>query len=92
MSIKLETVKKKLFEDSKFIKAYEKMKPEFELAAALIEARIKAEMSQEQVAKRMGTTQSAVARLESGEHLPSFKSIQKYAHAVNQIIPIAIRP
>ncbi len=37
MTIKFDPIKKKLFEDPQFVKAYEKMKPEFELAAALIE-------------------------------------------------------
>ena len=92
MTIKFENLEKKLFKNPNFVKEYEKLRPQFELAAALIEARMKAKLSQKEVAKRMGTTQSAVARMEGVSHFPTFKSLQKYAHATNQIISIEIHP
>jgi len=60
------------------------------LAAQLIEARKRAHLTQEDVAKRMGTTQSVVARLESGHPLPSLRSLKRYAQAVNGKVEIRV--
>jgi DNA-binding XRE family transcriptional regulator len=75
------TLKKKWLKDPKISKAFEDMEPEFEVAHALIAARVEAGLTQEEVAKRMGTTQSVVARLEGGRTLPSLKSLYRYAKA-----------
>lgn len=74
-------LKKKWLKDLKVSDAFEEMKPEFEVAHALIAARVEAGLTQEEVAKRMGTTQSVVARLEGGRTLPSIKSLYRYAEA-----------
>ena len=55
---------------------------EFETARELVAARAQAGLSQAQVAERMGTTQSTVARLESGKRPPSLRTVQRYAQAV----------
>lgn len=52
--------------DPDYRAAYSKLGPEFELAGALIEARTHAGLTQAQLARRMETTQSVIARLESG--------------------------
>jgi len=57
------------------------MAPEFELAAELIAARARAGLSQAALAKRMRTSQSAVARIESGRHWPSRRTLERYARA-----------
>ncbi len=61
--------------------AYEALTPEFEVARALIAARVEAGLTQAQVAERMGTTQSVIARLEGGRSLPSLKTLYRYADA-----------
>lgn len=61
--------------------AYEQLGPEFELARALIEARTRAGITQAEMASRMKTTQSAVARLESGRIPPSIRTLEKVARA-----------
>ena len=63
-------------------KAYDAMGDEFGMARELIAARARAGLSQADVAQRMGTTQSAVARLESGQRPPSLRSVQRYAQAI----------
>jgi predicted transcriptional regulator len=78
---KLRELRNKWMRDPGFRKEYEALEPEFALARTLIEARTNAGLTQEQVAERMGTTQSVVARLESGSSLPSMKSIRRYAEA-----------
>lgn len=66
------------------------LEDEFALASQLIEARKKAHLTQDEVARRMGTTQSVVARLESGHPLPSLRSLKRYAEAVNRKVEIRV--
>ena len=74
-----------------FKREYDALESEFALARELIGARAKAKLSQAQVARRMGTSQSAVARMESGRTLPSTTSLVKYAKAVGRELKIALR-
>ena len=60
---------------------YGTLAPEFEIAAELLRARLRAGLSQAQLADRMGTSQSTIARLESGQTLPSTKTLLRYAEA-----------
>ena len=84
--------KEKFLADPAVRKEYEAQKTEFEVAHALIKARIAAKMTQVEVAKRMHTSQSQIARLESGEHFPSIQTIHKYAKAINHPIRLDITP
>jgi len=61
---------------------YEAQAAEFEIASELIAARARAGLTQVEVAQRMGTTQSTVARLEGGKDMPSLRSVQRYAEAI----------
>jgi len=79
---KLAALKKQWMQDSDVREAYESHAYEFEIARSLIEARAAAGLTQAEVAKRMGTTQSVVARIEGGSQLPSMKSVIRYATAV----------
>lgn len=75
-------LKRKWRTDTRFRQAYDALKPEFAVARQLITARNRAGLSQAEVARKMGTTQSTVARLESGERLPAMSSLQRYADAL----------
>ena len=55
--------------------------PEYEVACALIKARTRAGLTQAELATRMKTTQSAIARLESGRTPPSTRTLEKVARA-----------
>src|SRR3990172_12052118 len=63
---------------------YERLKPEFAFLDEVLAARKAAGLTQADIAHRIGTTQSAIARLESGsgKHLPSLGTLHKYARAV----------
>ena len=67
--------------DPRYVAAYDALEPEFSLASALIKARADANMTQEQVAQAMGTTQAVIARLESGKVLPSTRTLERFAKA-----------
>lgn len=62
--------------------AYDALAPEFEAARELVAARARAGLTQQQVAERMGTTQSTIARMESGKRPPSLRTVQRYAQAL----------
>jgi transcriptional regulator with XRE-family HTH domain len=73
---------------------YDALAPEFDVARELIAARTRAALSQAELARRMGTTQSAVARLESGRRLPSLTTLARYAEATGaraqvRLVPVA---
>lgn len=90
MGKRLEDKHKELLNDPEYKKAYTELEEEFLVAKALIEARKSANLTQTQVAERMGTTQSVVARMESGNPLPSLKSVVRYAAAVNSKIELKL--
>jgi ribosome-binding protein aMBF1 (putative translation factor) len=69
--------------------AYAALDQEFELAEALIKARSEAALTQEQLAKIMGTTQAVIARLESGRSLPSTRTLPRIAAAPGTRLRIA---
>ncbi len=72
--------------------AYDAQAPDFELARELIAARTKAGLTQGDVAARMGTTQSVVARIESGRGKPSMRTVQRFASAVSAGAVFRIKP
>jgi ribosome-binding protein aMBF1 (putative translation factor) len=78
---RLQTIKKKMLADREVRAAYDALADEFDLARELIAARVRAGLTQAEVAARMGTTQSVVARLESGAQVPSVNTLLKFAKA-----------
>lgn len=73
--------------------AYEEFEKEYVLVRELLAARVRSGLTQEEVAERMGTTKSAVSRLEAaGKHAPSVTTLKKYAHAVGCRLEIKLIP
>ena len=72
--------------------AYDRLGPEFELSRCLIEARTGAKLTQAELAERMKTTQSAVARLESGRTRPSTRTLERIAQATGTRLRISFDP
>ena len=89
--ITFEEHKKKLLSDPEVKKYYDELAPEYELIRAVIDKRLKKKMSQSQLAQKIGTRQSAISRLESGESNPSFKFLQKVAQALGSRLSISFR-
>ena len=79
-----------LMNDPVYSHEYAQQEQEFSFARVLIQARIKSGLTQKEVAERMGTTQSVIARMESGKPLPSLRSIQRYAQATGTKIRISL--
>jgi predicted transcriptional regulator len=72
---------------------YDRLADEFAVLDEFLKARAAAGVTQEELAKRMGTTQSAIARLESGKgkHSPTLATLQKYARALGKELSISFR-
>ena len=68
--------------------AHAALAPEFALARAVIQARVTAGLTQEQLAQRMDTTQSVIARLESGRTRPSTHTLERLATATGTRLKI----
>ena len=76
-----------------FSKAYDSLQLEYQVAGQLLKARTRAGLTQDAVAERMGTTKSAISRLEgSGKHAPSLTTLQKYARAVGCELQVKLVP
>lgn len=76
-------------QDPAFVAAYDDLADEFALADAMIRARVAADMTQEQVARAMGTTQAVIARLEGGRTMPSTRTLQRFAAATGTKLRIS---
>jgi len=74
---------KKWLKNPKYKAVYEELKPEFELAAAIIDTRGQAGLTQAELATRMNAPQSLVARLESGAQNTTLKTLERFAKATN---------
>lgn len=78
--------------DPAYREAYEALGPGFTLVTALIEARSRAKLTQAELASRMGTTESAISRLESGRTKPSTRTLERYAMATGHRLDIRLKP
>ncbi|MDD5559594.1 helix-turn-helix transcriptional regulator [Candidatus Methylomirabilis sp.] len=76
-----------------FIEAYDALALEYQVANQMLKARSRAGLTQDAVAERMGTTKSAVSRLESaGKHAPSLATLKRYAKAVGCELQVRLVP
>ena len=89
---KIDELHRKWEKNPKYKRAYEDMEEEFTLARTLIKARVDAGLTQAQVARRMKTSQAAIARMEGGKVKPSTSSLERYAKALNKRLRISFEP
>lgn len=78
--------------DVDYRKAYAALEDEFTLAATMIKLRAKAGLTQEQLARKMHTTQAVIARLESGRVKPSTRTLERLASATGTKLRISFEP
>ena len=76
-----------------FSEAYNTLELEYQVAGQMLKARSRAGLTQDAVAERMGTTKSAISRLESaGKHAPSLATLKRYALAVGCELQVKLVP
>ena len=83
--------KQKLLKDPEFKKLYEESQPEFEIAKAIIRARIKNKITQKELAEKMKTTQSVISRVEQGKTSPSISLLKRLAAALNTTLQVQFK-
>ena len=84
--------KKRLMKDPEFRQEYDALEPEYKLASSVIQLRLSKGWSQEELARRLQTKQSAIARLESGTALPSLSTVKRVAEALDADLEVLLRP
>jgi transcriptional regulator with XRE-family HTH domain len=77
--IKFSTLHKRWMKDPRYRREYEALEEEFALMAEVAQARARSGLSQAELARRMNTTQSTIAQLESGRALPSTRTLARFA-------------
>ncbi len=85
-------VKKRFLADSGFRKEYEALGPEFELIESIIKRRAELEMTQKELADKLGTGQAVISRLESGNANPTLASLAEIAKALDADLRIELKP
>lgn len=76
--------------EAAFVAEYERIGPDMDLAFALGDARREAGLTQAEVARRMGTSQAAVARIEGGKVKPTWETVERYARALGHRAVVAL--
>ena len=89
---KLKDLKAMLLKDPEVRREYDALEEEFALILEVAKARQRAGLSQAELAKRMKTTQSTIARLESGRGLPSTRTLGRFAKATGHRLKISFEP
>jgi len=90
MTIPFEVFKARMLANPEVKREYDALEAEFAISAELIRARLRAGLSQVELAERMGTSQSAIARLESGRTLPSAKTLIRFAEATGSKVELRL--
>ena len=85
-------VAKRSAADSSFKAVYDALEEEFALAHLVIEARTRAQLTQAELADKLGTSASAIARLESGTAAPSLATLRRIAKATGTTLAISFEP
>lgn len=83
---------KKWMDEPEYRRAYDALDEEFALARAVIDARNRAGLTQIELAKKMGTTQPVIARLEGGRVRPSMRTLERFAKATGSRLLIRFEP
>ena len=89
---KMRDLHKRFMKNPEYRKEYEALEEEFALMIEVAKARSRAGLSQAELARRMKTTQSTIARLESGRGLPSTRTLGRFAKATGHRLRISFEP
>lgn len=91
MTDDFDRLEKELLADSQFKAEYDALEPEYEMIRQIIKARLENNMTQKQLAEKIGTKQSSIARLESGNYNPSYQFLQKIANALGKRLSFSLQ-
>ena len=86
--VSFDSIKNDLMLDEEFKEEYEKLQPRYAIISQIIEARKEQNLTQADLAKRVGTQKSNISRLESGNYNPSLDFLIKVAHCLGKDLQI----
>jgi predicted transcriptional regulator len=87
-----EDFKKQAFEESPELKReYDELEPEYQVMKAALEARLKNNLTQKQLALKMGTSQANISKLENGELNPSVAFLKRLAKSCDMRLTIDLK-
>lgn len=86
----LKDLKDRFMQDPEFREEYASFDEEYALVETLVRTRTAANLTQAELARRIGTTQSAVARLEGGRVSPSFSTLRRYDEATGTRLTVEL--
>lgn len=89
--IDFKSIKAELMQDDQFREEYEKLHPRYEIISRIIEVRKEQNMTQEQLAHKIGTQKSNISRLESGNYNPSLDFLIKVASGLGKSLKVELR-
>ncbi len=87
--VSFSNVKRDILRDPKVKQTYDDIKLKYDIICAVLDARARKGLTQAELAKRVGTTQSAIARFESGAGNPTLSFVQKITKALDTKIKIS---
>lgn len=88
--VSFEEMKSDMLKDEEFKIEYKKLKPRYEAIEQIIRARKEQNITQAELAKRVGTQKSNISRLESGNYNPSLDFLAKIAESLGKKISVTI--
>lgn len=89
--VSFDQLKEDMLQDEEFKIEYEKLRPRYEAIAQIVAARKEQNMTQSELAKRVGTQKSNISRLESGNYNPSLDFLSKVAESLGKNLNIQIK-
>ena len=88
--VDFKSMKAELMQDEQFREEYEKLRPRYEIISRIIEVRKEQNMTQEQLARKIGTQKSNISRLESGNYNPSLDFLLKVASGLGKNLTVEL--
>ncbi|HCA21119.1 MAG TPA: transcriptional regulator [Lachnospiraceae bacterium] len=88
----LQELTDELMKDPEFRKEYEAIQPELEIKRAILEARIRSGLTQNELSEKTGISQADISRLENGTRNPSLALLKRLADAMNSTLRIEFVP
>ena len=90
VSVSFDSIKEELMLDKEFKTEYDRLQPRYEIISQIINARKEQNMTQSELAKKIGTQKSNISRLESGNYNPSLDFLIKIAHSLGKELKITM--
>lgn len=88
----LDELMNEMLKDENVKREYDALEPEFQIIHAMLDARLAENLTQQQLADRMGIDRADVSKLENGNANPSLKMLKRLAEGLNRTLKIEFVP